>query len=127
LVTYSCPACWQEISEGETYCPFCGFELSRFQALTYEQKLVLSLDHPVQERRMMAIKILGDLTSQAALPAFERLLQKPQADVYELRETLVALSKIQGPRSQEVVRNALQHPYPVIRCLADKLLLSWPT
>lgn len=122
LITLYCPACWQEVAEGESRCTACGFELSWDQRLSFEEKLLRTLEHPVQERRLLAIWILGNLGSQAAWPTFEKLLQNPRANVYELRETLVALSKIQGFHSLEMLRAARQHPYPAIRRLAERLL-----
>ena len=83
-----------------------------------------TLEHPVQESRMMAIQILGNLGSQAALPAFEELLQNPHTEVYELREILVALSKIKGSRSRELIKAAREHPFVVIRSMAEDLLVK---
>jgi len=104
------------------HCPVCSFELAQDSKLSFEKKLLRTLEHPVHEKRLLAIRILGELGSQDALKSFERLLHKPKADVYELREVLAALSKIQGPRSFELTQEALNHPYPVIRRLAERLL-----
>lgn len=50
------------------------------------------------------------------------LLETEVKDIYALRETLEALSKIQGPRSRELLQQASHHPYPLIRQLAETLL-----
>lgn len=122
MITYYCPACWHEIAGTETHCPNCGFELAQDQALSFEEKLLRSLEHPVAEKRLLAIQILGDLGSQAALPGLENLLEKETKDIYALRETLVALSKIQGPRSRALLQKATQHPFQIIRQLAETLV-----
>jgi HEAT repeat protein len=115
LITHYCPACWHEISGAEERCPDCGFELAQDQAASFEEKLLRSLEHPVPEKRYLAIQILGKLGSQAALPGLERLLETEVNAIYALRETLEALSKIQGPRSRELLQQASHHPYPLIR------------
>ena len=122
MITYYCPACWSEIADSESYCPVCGFELTEDKALTFEEKLLRTMEHPVAEKRYLAIQILGELGSQAALPGLEKLLDTEVNDIYALRETLAALSKIQGPRSRELLQKASHHPYPLIRQLAERLL-----
>ena len=57
------------------------------------------------EKRYLAIQILGQLGSQAALPGLEKILDTEVNDIYVLREVLVALSKIQGPRSRALREN----------------------
>jgi len=89
--------------------------------LPFEERLLRTLSHPVQEQRLLAIRILGDLGSQSALPFFERLLIDPNADVYELQEILNALNKIQGIQAQKLIRSACDHPFKVVRHLAKKL------
>jgi hypothetical protein len=72
VVTFYCPACWQEISEEDKRCPVCGFDLSKDKALSFEEKLLRTLEHPVQENRLLAIQILGNLGA----PPDNRLDQK---------------------------------------------------
>jgi HEAT repeat protein len=122
LITVYCPACWQEIPEGVSDCPVCGFPLAQDDVLSFEEKLLRSLEHPVQDIRLMAIQILGNLSCQAALPYFERVLHQPEADMFELREVLIALSKFQDPRSAELIQEAVNHPYPMVSRLARRLL-----
>lgn len=71
---FFCPNCWNEIAEGNSICPYCGFDLSSYDTLSYEQKLILSAKHPIRENRMIAIQLLGKLRSQAAPPVFESIL-----------------------------------------------------
>jgi HEAT repeat protein len=114
--------CWSEIADTEIRCPACGFELIQDKALTFEEKLLRTIEHPVPEKRYLAIQILGELGSQAALPGLEKVLDTEINDIYALRETLVALSKIQSPRSLEMLQKASHHPYHLIRQLAERLL-----
>ncbi|MBN2549254.1 MAG: HEAT repeat domain-containing protein [Anaerolineales bacterium] len=126
MLTFYCPECWSEIIGLETHCPVCGFELAQDQALSFEEKLLRSLEHPVPERRYLAIQLLGQLGSQAALPGLEKLLDNEVDDIYVLREVLEALSKIQGSRSRELLQKGTEHPFPLIRQLAERLLENRP-
>ena len=122
MITHYCPKCWTEITETESRCPACGFELIQDRALTFEEKLLRTIEHPVPEKRYLAIQILGELGSHAALPGLEKVLDTEVNDIYALRETLVALSKIQGPISHKLLQKATRHRYHLIRRLAEKLL-----
>lgn len=122
MITHYCPACWHEIAGTEAHCPDCGFDLAQDQALSFEEKLLRSLEHPVPEKRYLAIQILGQLGSQAALPGLEKLLDTEVNDIYALREALVALSKIQGPRSRALLQKATRHPFQIVRQLAERLV-----
>lgn len=122
MITYYCPACWKTIAPHDEQCPFCGFDLGSVSDLPFEQKLIRALEHPVPEKRMLAIQILGELRSRAALPGLEKLLKTETKDIYVLMEVVIALSKIQDPHSQELLKSALLHPFEVIRNLAERLI-----
>lgn len=85
-----------------------------------------TLEHPAPEMRLLAIRLLGELGSQAALPGLEKLLDTETKDIYALRETLEALNKIQETRSRELLQKATRHPFPIIRQLAERLLENNP-
>lgn len=123
-LTHFCPHCWQEIAGAEAVCPHCGYELAKDTELTYAEKLLTALDHPVPAQRLLAIQLLGDLRSQAAVPALSRMLADEGRDVYELLEALVALSKIPGHQSRDLIRLACQHPYPLVGRMAARLMES---
>ncbi len=103
-------------------CPDCGIELARYQAESFEEKLLRALEHPVPEQRCLAIQLLGELGSQAALPGLEKVLDTEVNDIYALREAVVALSKIHGPRSRALLQKAAGHPFRIIRQLAEGCL-----
>lgn len=122
MLTFYCPECWSEISSLETLCPYCGFELARDQAKSYEEKLLRSLKHPAPEIRYLAVQILGKLGSRAALPEFNTLLGAKVNDIYLLQYIVEALSMIRDPYSQELLKQATEHPYPIIQHLAKTFL-----
>lgn len=124
MITYYCPACWSEIQEGNSICPFCGFELAQDSHLSFENKLLKTLDHPVQDQRILAIRLLGNINSHQAIPHFKEKLRNLELPVFEVAEILIALNKIPGLASQLLIYEALDHPYPIIQNQAEKLLFS---
>src|SRR5512135_1720063 len=75
MLNYYCPHCWKEIEAGAIQCPHCLYALADHERLSYEEKLLRALGHPIRENRMLAIQLLGELRSTAALPAFEAILR----------------------------------------------------
>jgi|YelNatPaOPRAMG01_1025707.scaffolds.fasta_scaffold00756_21 HEAT repeat protein len=122
MITYYCPECWQVISEKDTRCPHCNYDLSRFNELTFEQKLLRSLDHPVVEMRIIAARTLGDLGYVDALPYFEKMLDQEKVDYYLLRAVLEATAKINHPQAMRILQRAKEHPSSLIRRLAAELI-----
>jgi|WetSurMetagenome_2_1015567.scaffolds.fasta_scaffold81677_2 HEAT repeat protein len=118
---FFCPGCWMEIGEKADRCPHCGYALKDFQGLSYEQKLLLALHHPVRENRMMAIRILGDLASQAAVPALGDLLEQ-EKDYYVIREIIGSLFKIGGPAAIQRIERLQGHPSKMVRKLVKMVL-----
>jgi len=122
MITYYCPNCWNEISERDQVCPQCGYVLEEDTHLELEEKLLMSLRHPVPDIQMMAVQILGNLGSILALPQFDIILSDPDADVYLLREVIQSLSKIRHPKSAELLRKVRAHSSPLISRLAEEQL-----
>lgn len=116
-----CPSCWTQLDDEFPICPVCGYNLAAHSALPYEEKLLLALNHPVRDHRMMAIETLGRLKSRRAIPALGRLLDT-ERDYYTVREALSALARIGTPASMALVRRATQHPSPLVRRVARDLL-----
>ncbi len=122
-LNYFCPYCWKVLSGRELICPSCGRSLEEYLSLDYEQKCLLALHHPVRENRMIAIQVLGDLGSHAAVAEFEKLLEGNE-DYYLIREVLIALTKIKDPRSMDLLQKAKDHPYVLVQRLAHHLIDS---
>lgn len=122
MLTFYCPACWSAINKGEAQCSVCGYDLRNYEALSFEDKLLLALNHPIPEQRLLAIQLLGRLGSQAAIPGLEKILGNTDNDIFILGEAVIALDKIPGGRSREALEKARQHPYPIIRKLASSLM-----
>jgi hypothetical protein len=121
VTTFFCPECWKELPESVLECPHCRYDLSSYERLAYEEKLVLALRHPLRENRMMAIQLLGELKSQAALALFESML-KTEEDFYVVREVIYSLTKIGTERSKQIVQALLGHPSRLVRIVAEEVL-----
>ena len=125
MLTFYCPQCWQTIGEESTQCPSCGYLLADYHALSYEDKLLRAIWHPVAERRLMAIRILGEMRSQKALPDFDMMIRNETLQEYFLlSELLNAVGKIGGPYSLEILKAATTHPSLLVRRMAQEILRS---
>ena len=122
MITFYCPNCWTAVPEPSLACPICGYDLSGHTDLSYVEKLLAALGHPVPENRMIAIQVLGDLGVERAFPAFERILQNEQEKYYVLQEVLTAARKIGGPRALDLIRRARQHPSQLVQRFANEIL-----
>lgn len=120
-MTFYCPKCWREIQERAERCPFCGYDLNAHEALSYEDKLLAALSHPIRENRRLAIQTLGDLRHRRAAPRLASILREEQ-DYYVLRETLIALFKMNTAETRALVLDAAEHPSRLVRNFARELM-----
>jgi len=119
-VHFYCPRCWEEIGQ-TARCPHCGFELQDFQKLSYEEKLLMALGHPVREYRMTAIRVMGDLGMPETVPALGNLLEQ-EKDYYVIREIISSLLKVGGPGAIRRISQLQGHPSEMVRKLARRVL-----
>jgi len=120
-LSFFCPGCWMEIGEKADRCLHCGYALKDYQGLSYEKKLLMALHHPVREIRMMAIRILGDLASRAAVCALGDLLEC-EKDYYVIREIIRSLLKIGGTESIQRIERLQGHASEMVRKLVNMAL-----
>lgn len=125
MLTYFCPGCWRQLDQNSASCPYCKYDLAEFGRLSYEEKLLLSLDHPIRENRALAIQTLGTLRSEKALRHFEAILEG-ESDFYVIREVLHALARMNTPRSRAMLSRAARHPSRLVRRFARGLLQRAP-
>lgn len=122
MATFFCPKCWGEINQDQDECPLCGFILAEYDRLTFEEKLLGSLRHPVFERRVMAARILSYLKSPRALTPFKEILSADDTDYYFARAVLEAVDQIDHPESRLILEEATRHRIELIRELARELV-----
>jgi hypothetical protein len=118
MPTYFCPNCWNEIESGAVRCPHCLYALKDDEWISYQEKLIRALEHPIRENRMLAIQLLGDLRSRLAVPAFGAILRE-EDDFYVIREIARALSRIGTAESRELLRSLGQHRSALVRNLVS--------
>ena len=120
-MTFYCPKCWHEIPQQLERCPSCGYDLVAHEALSYEDKMIFALAHPIRENQMIAIQALGDARYQKALPQLAKLMREAE-DYYVLRETLLTLSKLDTAESWALIEQGTEHPSRLVRDFAKGLV-----
>jgi len=121
MLTFYCPNCWTEVEEDTSKCPNCGYVIDHFELLSYEDKLLAALNHPLPERRIMAAHILGTIGSQRALKEFRNIIQV-ETNYFFLRAVLIATAKINHPDRLQILQMAKKHESKLVRTLAVELL-----
>lgn len=120
-MVYFCPSCWSEFKEDFRKCPACGYDIEEFENLSYEDKLIVALNHPVREFRINAIKQLGNMKSEKALQHFEKIISNGES-IFILIEIIESLSKIPSKKSVELLFKLSKHRSRVVSGLAEDAL-----
>lgn len=123
MITWFCPYCWRTVDAETDRCPHCGYALAEWDTLPYEEKLLRALDHALPEARTMAVQVLSELRSTAAVPRLVSLLEQEQ-DVYLTAEVARALARIGGEESRRALERLCAHESAAIRLLAHRLLVT---
>jgi hypothetical protein len=103
-----CPYCWSELDKNYDSCPHCGYSLIDFMNLNFDDKLILGLDNPIIESRIMIINILGKRRVQKATKKLCNMLFEKR-DVYELIEIANALFLIASGEALSCLRKAKEN------------------
>ena len=112
--TFFCPFCGKASPLDDQICSQCGTSLDHWREYPFEERLLLTLRHPLPEHQMMAIRILGQRKYERAVPVFAEMIAAGQ-DVYVLKEIVVALSQMDTADSRQVLEKLRSHPSPVVR------------
>ncbi len=123
--TYFCPFCGRQSPDDEQVCPRCGKSPGHWREHPFEERLLLTLRHPLQEHRMMAIRTLGQKRYERAVPVFGEMVATGP-DVYTLREIVYALSLIDTRDSRRLMAKLREHPSPVVRMACDETAGALP-
>jgi HEAT repeat protein len=95
-----CPNCFVMMPAAAGVCPTCGADITAFDALSYPEKLVQALHHPLAEVRMRAIIALGLRGDDDAAVALAQCALRHPTDVVEGLEIVNSL----GHLSRSAVR-----------------------
>lgn len=113
-ITFFCPFCGKQGPDDENVCSRCGKSPGHWREHPFEERLLLTLRHPILEHRMMAIRILGQKRYARSVAVFGQMIEAGQ-DVYTLREIGYALSQINTRNSRRLLAELREHPSPVVR------------
>jgi predicted amidophosphoribosyltransferase len=117
--TFFCPSCGKQGPDDDAVCPSCGKSTRHWREHAFEERLLLTLHHPIQEHRMMAIQILGQRKYKRAVPFFAEMIAAGQ-DVYTLSEIVYALSQMNTEDSRQLITKLRKHPSAVVRTACDE-------
>ncbi|AEA47524.1 HEAT repeat domain-containing protein [Archaeoglobus veneficus] len=120
MTTYFCPKCWSEFKEDFRKCPVCGYDITEYKKLPYEDRLIISLGHPVREVRMNTIRLLGHMKSEKVLPHFEKMADTE--DVFILMAIVDSLAIIRSRRAIELLSRLAEHNSKIVSQAAKKVL-----
>ncbi|MGC8677978.1 MAG: HEAT repeat domain-containing protein [Hydrogenobaculum sp.] len=112
VMKWFCPYCWAELDKNYDSCPRCGHSLidfiKDFINLGFDDKLILGLDNPIIENRMMIINILGKRRVQNATKKLYNMLFEKR-DTYELIEIANALFLIASDEALSCLRKTKEN------------------
>ncbi|RMH03117.1 MAG: zinc ribbon domain-containing protein [Aquificota bacterium] len=120
-IIYFCPACWSVISQEDTVCPMCGYDLTEFHKMPYEYKLLMGLEHPVLEMRLNVIHTVGAKDLKEAIPQLEHMVNRESNPIL-LMAIVDALARMSHPEAMELLRKLAHHRYPIVRSRAKGVL-----
>jgi len=119
VATFYCPNCWRWSPTVQEVCPACGYTLADYHALSYDERLIRAVRHPIRENRMIAVELLGKRRYAPAVAVFAGLLSK-ERDYYMIREVARALCRIDTPESRAVLDRLRCHSSPLVRALLEE-------
>ncbi len=108
MMHFFCPCCWKEIKESDNFCPFCKYELITYSSLSYEEKLIFALKHPVKEIRRTIVFLIGMKKLTKGIKELERMLFQEEDPIISL-EIIKALENIGTKEAIKVIRKGKTH------------------
>jgi HEAT repeat protein len=105
-LTYFCWHCYGRNERPSGRCRHCGREIAPPSGISYTDRLIWALDHPVSEVRMIAAQALGRRADQEAAPALRRLVDE-SANPFLAAQALRSLLAIEGVATLEALLREL--------------------
>lgn len=92
-----CTNCWHEVQPEESVCPSCGSDLSVFNDLSYDEKLIKALMHFEPQTAMRAAEILAMRKAKAGAYAISNaFVNRADLDPIMARAFIRAIAIIHG-------------------------------
>ncbi len=122
---FFCSFCFAKVEESVRLCAHCGIDIeAHLQSMTYEERLVNALRHPLSEARMSSILTLANRLEPHLL---ELLLECAQTFATDVVQNLEILRAIAQADDLELRRKGLlemsQHESLIIRNRAKEELV----
>ncbi len=98
-----CTDCWHEIHADDSVCTDCGSDLSVFNGLTYDEKLIKALMHFEPQTAIRAAEILAMRKSKAGAAAIANaFVNRADLDPIMARAFISAIASILGEDNAQV-------------------------
>ncbi|MCS7164634.1 MAG: HEAT repeat domain-containing protein [Thermodesulfovibrio sp.] len=123
MIHFFCPSCWREISESVVMCPYCNYDLRDFNCLSYDDKLILSLKHPIKEIRRLIIFLIGLKKLKKALPELEKMIEYEE-DPIVLIEIVKTLQQINDKYAKAILNKMRFHRFSIISRYIEQIEYS---
>ena len=114
--THYCWSCYAAVAAAAGLCPHCGGRMEAPPGTGYADRLLWALDHPLVERRMVAIQVLAARREVRAVDRLTRLARSHR-DPYLAAAAVAAVVSIAGEQaSADLLAELAEHaPAPVRR------------
>lgn len=107
-----CTECWHEVTQKDSACPLCGADLSGFEELSYDEKLMKALMHFEPRTAVRAAQILAMRKSVPGAAAIARaFVDRPDLDIIMGREFLKAIADINGLEERGVASELINSTF----------------
>lgn len=121
-MAYYCWSCYAESPHATGKCSACGEETAPPPGTSYADRLLWALDHPLPDRRMLAVELLGRRRERRAVTPLLMVALDP-SDPYlaaEAVRSVVAIAGVDAVR-ETLERLAREGPVPARRKAARAL------
>ncbi len=110
MLTYFCWHCYGQTRRDRGRCEHCGQEIAPPAEATFDDRLLWALDHPLADRRMLAVHALAERQPRRARERLRALLD--DQDSYVAAAAVDALVAIDGAEAQHALLEELSRSGP---------------
>jgi hypothetical protein len=106
VLTYFCWHCYGQNRQASGPCEHCRREIAPPEGTTFEDRLVWALSHPLEERRMIAVRAIGRRRLVHAREELHALVS--ESDPYLAAAALEALVALDGSDAHRALIDQLR-------------------
>jgi HEAT repeat protein len=121
VLSYFCWHCYAQNRLGSGPCATCGREIAAPPETSYDEQLLWALGHPLPDRRLIAVRVLGRRRVHRARDRLLELVFEP--DPYLAAAALETLVALDGAGAHAALLERLRQAGPApVRATAGDLL-----